>query len=230
MKNFSLKIFYIFLLGFNSSCNATQFEHLKWNVDGSIHNSNNKQISLELENIYSGINYSNKLYVVGFKIDHQGINHPTLVEISSDMGTTKYWPFEQPLATLFVYKNKLHTNNMSGDSFSLDQNNWNKTDLKLPTNSSIVYSNNKEHLVICHPSSLFKELHENSSCYSIKPDWKQNFVWRTTKPVVCNDKLHIFEEQKKGGFFKQLSLENGKTLYSKKLEHLPEDLCKIHNL
>ena len=212
-----------------TSCQANQTNKLTWNFDGSVVNSNGKRISLKLQNAYDGLSYSNMLYVIGYKIDNEGMNHPTIAEISSDMSTANYWSFEQPLADIFLYQNKLHTNSMNGDSFYLQDNNWIKTNLNLPPNSTIVYSNNQEQLVICHPSSLFKSHNEKGGCYSTKPAWKQSFTWRTLKPIVCDGKLHIFETRKTGGSFKLISLFDGKILYSKQLDFVPENLCEIQS-
>lgn len=212
-----------------ASCHANQAGHLKWNVNGSVYNSNKEHINLELQNVYAGLNYSKNLYVIGFKIDNEGINHPTLVEISSDLNATKYWSFDQPLADIFVYRDKLHTNNMKGDSFSLEDNNWNKKDLSFPPNSTIVYSDKKSHLIVCHPSSLFKEQNVKGGCYSINPDWQISFTWRTIKPKICDKKLHIFEKKGTGGFLKEVSLDDGKILRSQKLDSIPVDLCNVNS-
>ena len=227
MKSFSIKIFYVFLIMMQASCYANQSDELTWSFDGSVVNTKSNRIKLKMQNIYAGLTYSKKLYVIGFQIDNSGTNNPTVSEITSDMLSTTYWSFDQILADIFIYQNKLHINTMNGETFYLKDNQWKKGNLNFPPDSNIIYSDNKEQLVICYPSSLFKAHKGKGGCYSNNPKWKYDFHWNTIKPKACDHKLHIIEEMNPGNMFRQISLIDGKTFISKKLGETPEDLCSI---
>lgn len=210
-----------------TACMANQASDIKWKPNGEVVAPDGKTQSLEIQSAYDGVTHLDRTYILGFKINKEGINFPTLVVVSSNLAVVKYWAFENILSGVFIYKNKIHVNDMRGDVFILENEKWQKSDFVLPSRGKVIFSDKNNQIIVCTPASLLKEGSSDSGCYSINGNWKYSFFWQHTVPKVCGNSLFVFEEFKKGGVLKELSLANGEVLRAKKYEKAPQDICNL---
>ena len=210
-----------------TACQTNATGSFKWAEDGVVTGVDGKKLLLEIQGVYDNLSYAGENYFAGFKIDKEGNNYPYIVQIGNDLSSIKYWPFDQIPNDIFIYKEKIHVTSMDGQVYSLQDGKWTLTDKKFPHETQIVYSDNKENLVLCYPAAMEKTGNQDSGCISTSNNWKLDFVWFTTVPEVCNGKLHIVEENNNSKLFKQIDLATGKTLKSEAVKNLPEDICKL---
>ncbi|WP_156830491.1 hypothetical protein [Methylobacter marinus] len=85
---------FLFTISIFSVCHANPPISKKWYEDGRIVSSSGKKLQLDLQNTYDGWEYQNKTYIVGFKINSDGINTPQIVEVSEDLKEMQYWTFD----------------------------------------------------------------------------------------------------------------------------------------
>ena len=216
----------IILSAFNT-CFADQTPSVIWHEDGRVVSGSGQAIQLNLHNLYDGLAFDNKLYVIGFFINSDGINILRIAEVSEELGTVDYWTFEHIISDIFAYHNSIHINDTDGQVFKLSGAAWQKSDLIFPANSQVVFSDNDDKLVVCHPSSLPMTGHHRGGCFSINPNWHFDFTWFVVTPKVCDGRLFIYENKMNGGVVRVLSLETGEVLHSKPLTIAPDDLCGV---
>lgn len=228
MKNYKLLFgLFFFTISIFSICLANPSISKKWYEDGRIISSTGKKAQLDLQNVYDGLEYQNKTYIVGFKINGDGINTPQIVEVSEDLKEIQYWTFDSIINDVFVYKRSIYANNIAGRVFELAGGSWKEANLSFPENSQVVFSDGMEQLVVCHSASLPMTASHKGGCYSISPNWRYDFTWFDLAPKVCGGKLNIYENKVSGGVFRVLSLESGQILYSKLLSTPPENICDV---
>lgn len=232
MKEFS--VFALFSCILISACQAGGIQPLKWFNDGRIQNAQGSEIQLNIQNAYDGIDYNENTYIAGFKIGKDGTNTPTIAKVANDLKNIQYWSFETIINDIFIYQNKLHIVDTGGVVTALANDTWQKSSLNFPKRSEVVYSNKKDHLIICHAASRQKAgSHSGSGCYAISPtqkqNWKMNFTWFDQTPRVCNGTLHTFEAMRKGGVFRAVDLNTGKVDIEQQFSEPPKDLCNITN-
>jgi hypothetical protein len=225
MKKYNL--LFICLLFIISACHADQSPNIRWMPNGTIITADGKKHSLEIQSAYDGMTFLDKTYIVGFKIDKDGINTPTLTEIHSNLSAIKYWSFENSINDVFVHKNRVHVSDARGNVFIFENEAWQKSELVFPVAAKVIFSDKRDHIIICHPASLQKEGDTNSGCYSLNENWKYSFFWQHTTPKVCGGKLTVFEESRKGGVLRKVSMKTGELLFSKELKKHPKDICEI---
>lgn len=73
-----IKFLFFFILLCILPVSAFSGSLLEWQYDGTI-SCGNYKMKTELQNIYSGFPVSYGIYLAGFKIDENGINHPWIV-------------------------------------------------------------------------------------------------------------------------------------------------------
>ena len=229
MKIFSLLVALFSVVIFSTGL-AGHTPSAIWHEDGRVESGTGQTIQLNLHNIYDGFEYGNKLYVIGFFITSDGINIPRIAEVSEDSDAVDYWTFENIISDVFAYQSSIHINDTDGHVFKLSGALWQKTDLTFPENSQVVFSDHKDRLVVCHPSSLMMTGHHRGGCFSISPDWHFDFTWYVVTPKVCDGKLFIYENKMNGGVVRVLSLETGEALHSIALTKAPNDLCGVSGI
>jgi hypothetical protein len=228
MKNCKLLFgLFFFTISIFSVCFANPPISKKWYEDGRIVSSTGKKVQLDLQNVYDGLEYRNKTYIVGFKINSDGINTPQIAEVSEDLKEIQYWTFDSIINDVFVYKRSIYANNIAGKVFELTGDSWKEANLSFPENSQVVFSDGMEQLVVCHSASLPMTASHKGGCYSISPNWRYDFTWFDLAPKVCGNKLYIYENKVSGGVFRVLSLESGQVLYSKLLSTPPGNICDV---
>jgi hypothetical protein len=210
-----------------SACQTSANGSLQWAEDGVVTGAGGKRLQLDIQGIYDGLSYAGNNYLVGFKIDKEGNNYPHIVQMRDDLSSVKYWPFDNIPNDIFVYHEKVHVTTTDGNVYSLQDEKWELIDKKFPRESQVVYSDSKKDLVVCYPAAMEKTGDHNSGCISTNNKWQLDFVWFTIVPKTCDGKLHIVEENGNSKLFKQIDLATGKTLKSKPVKNVPEDICKL---
>ena len=225
MKKYSWIVLATLLL--STACQTNAIGSLKWSEDGVMTGLDGKKLKLDIQGIYDDLSYLGANYFAGFKIDKEGNNYPTIVQVPSDLSSVKYWPFEYIPNDIFIHQEKVHVITTDGQFYVLQDEKWNLIDKKFPRESQAVYSDYKNDLVVCYPAAMEKTGDHISGCTSTSNNWKLDFVWLTIVPKVCNGKLHIVEENSISKLFKQVDLATGKILKSETVKNLPHDICKL---
>lgn len=228
MKKFNLALSLTISLFYIGSCHAQPIGKVRWQEDGRVFSAEGKKTVLDMQNVYDGVEYKGKTYVIGFKIDKDGVNTPYIAEVSADLLGIRYWPFNSIINDIFIYKNSVYINDTAGKVFAFNGGSWQPSDLAFPENAKVVYGDGLSRLVICYNTQPAKAAdHNTSGCYSVSPHWKYDFSWFTVEPKVCNNALFTVENKVKGGVFRSLSLATGEVLSVKSLNTLPNNICDI---
>jgi hypothetical protein len=214
-------------LVFLTACNTNANGPITWKEDGSVLGNNGKKMHLEIQGIYDSLEYADVSYLAGFKIDKEGNNFPHIAQVRNDLSSVQYWAFEHIPNDIFIYKETVHVITMDGEIYSLKGGRWNVIDKKFPRESQIVYSDNKENLIVCHPASMEKMGDYNSGCFSAATNWKLGFTWFNIVPKVCNGQLYIVEESDNEKLFKQVHLLTGTVVKSSLVKNVPDDICNL---
>lgn len=227
MKNFNRLTALIFSLCAVQSCHADEAPHFIWKGNGVVKNAEGKKVQLELQGVNGGLEFDGKIYVYGDKIDSKGINLPTVASVSDDLKNIQYWPFDYILSGLFIYKNELKAYQYSGEVFTLKNEQWEKSELVFPEDTRIIYTDNAEKLIACHPAPMQKEApNRDGGCFSLNPKWHSHFVWFANTPKLCGNLLYVYENKTpKSGSLKALTLDTGQVVHEKPLANPPKDLC-----
>lgn len=214
-------------LFFLTACQSNADSSIDWNEAGKVVSSLGKELQLEITGIYDHANFSTDSFLAGFKIDEEGNNIPQIARISNDLSKIKYWSFNVIPNDIFPYQKAIQFVTTDGQVYKMEQDSWNLTQLKFPPESLVVYSDEKEDLVICYPASMEKTVVRKSGCRSLKNDWQLDFVWNTKAPKVCHGMLYILEQNHSTNNLKKVDVTSGKVVYSKLLEDIPSDLCVL---
>jgi len=209
-----------------ASCSASGTSPLTWKHDGSVFDINKNTVKLDMQNVYAGYEFNNELYVIGYKIDKEGINYPAAARISSNLKNAKSWLFESDLQDIFVVNNKIHISDAEGAVFLLDDLIWKLSKIKLKPDSKVIVSN--KDVIACYPSSPFKISNKIGACYSVNQDWSITVNWRKVTPRACLKYLYVYEKNNAKGVAKKIRLTDGEILASKFLNSIPKDLCKVN--
>lgn len=212
---------------FTTACQINASGAPTWKTDGVVTSSRGKSVQLDIQGIYDGLNYKGFSYMAGFKVDGEGNNYPHIAQVSDDLSSLTYWPFEQIPNDIFVYKALIHVATMNGQVYSLQNEKWNLTQQQFPRESHVVYSDQQDKLVICYPASMEKASPRNGGCQSINSTWQLDFVWFSIVPKVCKGELYIVEENSESKILKRIDLTTGKILKATSLRNVPEDICTL---
>jgi hypothetical protein len=206
------------------SVEACSKSDITWKTDGSVSFGNNV-IKLKMQNAYFGYKFNNGIYIIGFEIDKEGNNTPTLAWLNGQDKKPVYWAFDSVLQEIFVSDGQVSLLDIAGELYKLDQQQWVKLDLKLKPNSRIINADNG--IIACNPAPLIKVTTDYGACYSVAGKWEVKVNWRETMPKLCGDYLVAVEESQKGLTLKQYNKLNGDLASSKMLKKVPADLCSI---
>ena len=211
-----------------TACQTSANGSFKWAENGVVTSAGGNNLQLDIQGIYDNLNYAGTNYFAGFKIDKEGDNHPHIVQVRDDLSSVKYWPFDRIPNDIFVYQEKVHVLTTDGQAYALQNEQWTLIDKKFPRESQVVYSDNKNDLVICYPAALEKTGDQVSGCISTNNNWRLDFIWLTIVPKVCSAKLHIVEEKDNTRQFKQIDLAKGNVIKSEYVKNVPSNICKFH--
>ncbi|MCI0505100.1 MAG: hypothetical protein L0Z73_03220 [Gammaproteobacteria bacterium] len=208
------------------SCYAAGKVQLTWKPDGTVFNTSGRSIKLNVQNIYTGKTLNDALYLAGFRIDKEGINHPVVARIAADLNDTAYWNFDTMPQDFFLFDSKVHVNDSSGKVFTLNNSNWESANISLKPNSSIITTNSD--IVACYPSSKFKAVKDTGVCYSVTKNWNVTVNWIDRVPQICGKQIHAFENNFQNPVVKVIDIDTGKILKTKSVKSPPENLCDFN--
>jgi hypothetical protein len=223
MKKF--KHFGVAILLAVTACTTSANNPVMWKADGHVANSAGIQKQLEITGIYDSLNYQGVTYLVGFKIDKDGTNHPQLVGADTSLSDIRYWEFEKIPNDIFVYQKTVHIVDADGGIYRLEKEVWQLTPETFPPDSQVVYSDNNADLIVCYPVSLFKNVVRASGCKSLGNNWQLDFVWTTQPPKVCAGELYALEEKAGGYLLNKVNIKTGVITSSKTIVKAPDELC-----
>lgn len=207
------------------SVEACSQNDITWKPDGSVY-YDNKVIKLKMQNAYFGYKFNNGIYIIGFEIDKEGTNTPTLAWLNGVEAKPVYWVFDSVLQEIFISEGQVHLLDIAGELYKQDQQQWVKLALKLKANSRIINADNG--IIACNPSPLVKASTDYGSCYSVAGKWEVKVNWRETMPRLCGDYLVVVEENQKGLALKKFNKLNGDLVLTKTIKKVPDDLCSIN--
>ena len=216
-----MKISIIITLLLVFSLEALAAKRISWKADGTVTVGSNT-IKLDMQNVYSGFEYGEGVFIIGFKINENKENKPTVVWVSGKNNKPQYWPFNSILKQTFVFKEKIHLLDMNGTVYSLSENNWNKTPIKLTPKSKVVDVSNG--ILACYPSSPFKASNSIGACYTANGKWSIDVNWREVEPKICAEHLVVLDEKDNKKYLKKYNKITG-DLVSKKKEQSRQKIC-----
>ncbi len=219
MRKFNFNLLYLVLIFSSAACQSTPTT----SISSDIIDSGNIIKITSLDNAYLRLDTDDKQYYAGFTVDQNNINHPTLVELDKESGKIGIWNFDEIIADIFIFNNKVSLVFDQGDSFSLQDNIWHKNSLVLEEQSRIVFSDAKNHLISCSPASPLKSDPISYGCQSHNPDWQISFSWRGITPKVCGDYLYAVTWEQPANRHIIIDVKSGKLKFEK--NYSGEDIC-----
>jgi hypothetical protein len=216
-----IKFLFFFILLCILPVSAFSGSLLEWQYDGTI-SCGNYKMKTELQNIYSGFPVSDGIYLAGFKIDENGINHPWIVFADRKLTNIKYWPQHSVVTQFFEHNQHVNFLNKTGEIYALDGI-WHRSDFSLKPGSIIIFSNN--YLIACNPAPLMKVSKKRGSCYSPQKKWDVDVSWRNITPSICNKVLTVVEDHAFEVTANQFDMQTGELLNRKKLRIAVKDAC-----
>lgn len=208
MKSHSLKLWCLISMLSSATCYAYEGVALSRDVTGLL-NVANETI---LDSTYLSLKSEGIEYYAGFIIDSEGLNQPAVVRKSKGGHKQKVWKFNAIIADLFLFNSQISVALDSGEVYSLKNDQWRRSTLMLAGSPRIVFSDGKQHLIACSPSSLFKEGAREGGCESYNPNWKLSFSWHDVRPKVCGELLYAVTWEKKQNQRIAINLESGEVV------------------
>lgn len=188
---------------------------------------NGHSVRSGLQSVYEGLVLADRVFLVGFKIEANGVNVPQVVSFSlPNTEQHKYWKFETPVQGIFLRNEQVTLNDIDGGIFAFKGEEWMRLEEKWPPNSRVVWSDGKGDLIVCHRAGIQREDPHVGACFSTSKHWQTPVVWLKMEPKVCGAFLHVFDESSSGGVLRVLSKDTGKELRHTKLRRTPSDLCR----
>lgn len=197
---------FVFLLTF--SCHAATEVQFRWKPNGIITNSSGRSVKLNIQSIESGKVHDNNLYVTGFQIDKEGINHPVLARVTADLKDINYWNFDAILKDIFIYQSAVHVNDSTGNVYTIANASREKTTIILKPRSTVIASDND--IIACVPSSVLESVREIGECYSVTMGWSVAVNWVDVRPKLCTKHLVVFEDFNKKPLVRKITINDGK--------------------
>jgi hypothetical protein len=222
MNAFKMKTHIAIVLLLVFSLEACAAKRISWKTDGTVTVGRNT-IKLDMQNVYSGFEYGEGIFIIGFKISDNKENKPTVVWVSGNNSSPQYWSFNSILKQIFIFKEKIHLLDMNGTIYSLSKNNWNKIPIKLTPKSKVVDVSNG--ILACYPSSPFKASNNIGACYMASGKWSIDVNWREVEPKICGEHLVVLDEKDNKKYFKKYNKITGDLVFKKEITKPPEDLC-----
>jgi len=131
-----------------AACKTNAGGAFTWKEDGAVTGSSGKELQLDVQGIYDSLDYAGFNYLAGFKVDKEGNNYPYIAQVSDDLLSITYWPFEQIPNDIFIYKTSVHMATMNGQVYVLKNGAWNLSKKQFPRESHVVYSDNQDNLIL----------------------------------------------------------------------------------
>lgn len=211
-----------------SACTVVEKSKLQWRYNGSVFSSS-AEVKTSLDNAYYAFDSPQGLYLAGFKIDNNNINHPYLVFISKQLKEQTQWRQTQAVEQLFFYKEQLYLLDESGNTQIKIAKGWQEHPLTFTANSKLITS--KKTLIACVPTPLPSADYTRGHCYSISKNWRVDIAWRSHHPVLCNNILLAVSDYPNRGILHHININNGKIIKSVNLQPITpgQNLCDLAN-
>jgi hypothetical protein len=182
---------------------------------------------LNIDHVYRTIQVKEKQYYAGFSIDSDGINHPVLIEANAYGRQQNRWEFEDIISDIFIFNGHVSVLLDTGRNFSLLKDIWVQNPQGFPQNARIIFSDGLRHLIVCSPSSLFKDSTHAAGCESFNPNWKVSFSWHDLAPKLCGDFLHALTWSNTQNQRLLIDPASGKVI--EQSAYTGEDICAAFN-
>ncbi len=214
-----------FLLPFILILSSVACGGFQWNHAGTIWDENHNKTTLDMQNIHSRLEHKNYVFFIGYQIDSEGINYPTLSWMEKTAAKPLYKSFSDDLQDLFLYQNNVHFLDEKGLVYQWDGKGWLKSEIHLAPRSNIIPSHSD--IISCRKSSLLKASPRRGSCSSYEQGWQVELSWSKIQGKICENRLIVIEQTNRRLKAKKISLENGTSLSEKTLTSIPDKICSI---
>ena len=222
MNHFNPSNLLLVCLLFLSACTNAE---LAWDYDGSVSQGGNR-IKTKLDNTYSGLITEQGVFLAGYEIDSQGINHPFAALVQFDLGTVNYWPQTKDIKQFFQYQDNTYMLSSTGQTHLFQHKDWTEDQqLLLKANSIVIDSS--PHIIACSPAPLMKTSHLRGSCYSPGNGWEIELSWSLVKPALCGEYLTVIEDRSQTLKAHQINLISGNIVRSIELKTAVADACAV---
>ncbi|WDE11388.1 hypothetical protein [Thalassomonas haliotis] len=209
-----------------NACAIVEESKLQWRYDGRVF-SPSTETKTVLNNAYYAFDSPQGLYLAGFKIDSNNINHPYLVFINKQLSEQIQWPQQQPVEQLFFYKKQLYLLDETGKTQVKAGKDWQEHPLTFTANSKVITS--KKALIACVPTPLPSADYTRGHCYSLTKNWRVDIAWRSHTPVLCNNTLMAISDYPDQRTLHQININNGKVVKSSRMPQIlpAQNLCNL---
>ncbi len=222
MKHFNYTNLLLACLLFLSACSSAE---LKWDFNGSV-SLGKKYLKTNLDNTYSGLPTEEGLFLAGYKIDSQGINHPTAALVKQDLSDVTYWPQTEDIKQFFQYQQNVYLLSNTGQARLYQNNGWSEEQkIQLKENSIVIDSTH--HITACTPAPLMKTAKSRGTCYSPDKGWDIDVSWSSVKPALCGKYITVIEDRAHKIKAHQIDTISGDIVRSIEIKTAVDDVCTV---
>jgi hypothetical protein len=214
---------FLLAMGLTASAATCKTNNLEWHLDGTVSRGSQK-LATRLQSVTAGLAADGGVYLGGYQIDAQNINHPYIVFVPSEPSNERYWPRENSVQDLFLWKGHVNALESSGKAFERRDDAWNPSALQFKPRSVVVAT---EPLIACNPGPLLMTSPERGSCYSPTAGWTADINWRRVRPAICAGSLTAIETREGTILARQIRPTDGIEVAVSKLATLPKDACSV---
>lgn len=205
-----------------SACSSAE---PKWNFNGSV-TLDKKHLKTKLDNIYSGLTTQEGLFLAGYQIDSQGINHPTAALVEPDLSDVTYWHLSEDIKQFFQFKQGIYLLSVTGEVHQYQSKGWSEDQkIRLKQNSIVVDTTHQ--ITACTPAPLMKTSKFRGSCYSPAKGWDISVSWSSVKPALCGKYLTVVEDRLYSVKAHQIDTTSGEIIHSVDIKNAVDDACKV---
>jgi hypothetical protein len=85
-------------------------------------------------------------------------------------------------------------------------------------------------IIACSPAPRAMAKPGSGACYSPTLGWRVESVWSQRTPQICRDVLVVLEKRERTLRLRELRLQDGRELSSRRVTHSVKDLCTLARL
>jgi len=142
-------------------------------VGGKLKTTTGQEIDSGLDVITNFHQSKAGIFLTGYVIDEDDVNHPSTTWISLSSDKREYQPFENILSSFFNFRDNFYLLDNTGRVFTWEEPSWTPSDISLKPNSEIIEAT--DNLIACAAPNLTKANYHAGSCYT--NTWNVELVW-----------------------------------------------------
>lgn len=186
MNASSIKLSALFLSALTACVSARE----SWHADGRILLADGREVRTRLTGVHAGAATDFGVFVAGYSIDAEGINHPYIALVDARSGDVRYWLQNYPVRQFFYFRDQWLAAAADGQVLrfvpaqagTIPQ--WSTAAVRLGPDARVL-QNGTGDTIACHPAAAEKSQRHSGGCQSLNRGWQLHADWLEPAPVLC---------------------------------------------